>query len=226
MGVIRRLLRWAWRLGLAVLVLTVGAVMYFSDANLRKYGAGRGLEEPVDVVLVLGGGMDGDGLISFSSRRRVRVAVALLQAERTHWLILSGGGPEPGKGPKEGDLMRAFAISLGAAPERLLVEPVASSTFENLRFGFSLARARGLERMAILTDAFHLERARHLAAYFGQPDVGLVAVDGLRFAGPADRVWSILREAMAWWFNLAKVAGWEALDAAGVSLTERAGIIR
>jgi uncharacterized SAM-binding protein YcdF (DUF218 family) len=226
MGVIRRLVRWAWRLGLIVLALTVGAVMYFSDANLRKHGAGRSLEEPVDVVLVLGGGRDGDGLISFSSRRRVRVALALLEAGRTRWLIFSGGGRAGGGAPKEGDLMRDFAVSLGAAPERLLVEPGAASTFENLRFGFSLARSRGLERMAILTDAFHLERARRLAAYFGQPDAGLVAVDGLRFDGPEDRVWSILREALAWWFNLAKVAGWEALDAAGFGAAERAELIR
>jgi hypothetical protein len=77
-----------------------------------------------------------------------------------------------------------------------------------------------------VTDAFHLERARRLAAYLGHPDVGLVSVDGLSLAGPGDRVWSILREALAWWYNAAKIAGWEVLGSAGFSTRERAELIR
>ena len=80
MGVILRLVKWALRLGVAVLALTAGAVMYFSDANLRLYGGGRALEAPVDAILVLGGGIDGDWVLGYSSRRRVVVAVALLTA--------------------------------------------------------------------------------------------------------------------------------------------------
>jgi uncharacterized SAM-binding protein YcdF (DUF218 family) len=226
MGVIGRLLRRALWTGVAVLALTTGAVLYLSDANMRAYGDGRGLDEPVDVVLVLGGGHDGDGLISYSSRRRARVAVALLEAGLAHQLIFSGGS-RPGTGvPAEADLMRDFALGLGAPPDRLLTEPEAGSTFENLRFGLAQAKALGAERLAIVTDAFHLERARRLAAYLGHSDVGLVSVDGLRLAGPGDRVWSILREALAWWYNAAKIAGWEVLGSAGFSTSERAELIR
>jgi len=226
MGVIGRLLKWGLRLGLAVLALTIGAVMYFSSANLQTYGGGRTLAAPVDAILVLGAGIDGDGVLGYSSRRRVAVAVALLRTGRASWLIFSGyaGGPHPGV--PAGELMRLHAITLGAPEVALIAEPASATTFENIRFGFALAERRGFEDVAILTDAFHLERARWLAGYFGRPDAGLVATGGLERDGDANRVWSIVREALAWWYNLAKIAGWEALAATGMDENARQELIR
>ncbi|MFQ5564915.1 MAG: YdcF family protein [Paracoccaceae bacterium] len=226
MGVIRGLVKWGLRLAVAVLALTAAAVAYFSDANLRLYGGGRGLVAPVDAILVLGGGVDADGVLGYSSRRRVAVAVALLEAGRTRKLIFSGGPEWQHPEYTAAGLMRVHAIALGAPPEALLTEVRSSSTFENLRFGFALAEDRGLGKLAILTDAFHLERARMLADYFGYSDVALAAVRGLEFESTAARVWGTLREAMAWWYNLAKVAAWEVLGAAGLDADARGELIR
>jgi uncharacterized SAM-binding protein YcdF (DUF218 family) len=226
MGMIGGLLKWGLRLAIAALALTAGAVLYFSDANLRLYGQGRGLEAPVDAILVLGGGIDGDGVPSYSSRRRVAMAVALLRAGRARNLIFSGG-PEWAR--PEGTAaaqMRNHAIALGAPAEVLFMEDRSVSTFENLRFGFALAEQQGFTDPALLTDAFHLERARRLAGYFGHPDARLVAASGLELDGIDNRVWSILREAMAWWLNLAKVGGWELLAAAGIDTDARRELIR
>jgi uncharacterized SAM-binding protein YcdF (DUF218 family) len=226
MGVILRLVKWALRLGVAVLALTVGAVLYFSDANLRLYGQGRALETPVDAILVLGGGIDGDWVLGYSSRRRVEVAVALLKARRARNLIFLGGPDWMHPDFTAAQLMRQHAIGLGAPPDVLFTEDHSISTFENLRFGFALAEQEGYEDLAILTDAFHLERARVLSGYFGHPDVALAAVRGLEYDGIANRFWSIVREAMAWWFNLAKVAGWEVLASVGMDVDARQGLIR
>jgi len=226
MGMIRRLLKWGLRLGVLVLALTAGAVMYFSITNLQTHGGGRALAAPVDAILVLGGGVDGDGVLGYSSRRRVAVAVALLKAGRTEWLIFSGQDGPYHPGAPAGALMRDHALALGAPAAALIVEAVAATTFENLRFSFALARERGFDRLAIATDAFHLERAAALAGYFGQPDIGLVAVAGLDRDSIDSRVWSILREALAWWHNLTKVAGWEVLGAAGMDEGARQELIR
>ena len=146
MGVIFRLVKWGLRLAVAVVALTAAAVMYFSDANLRLYGAGRGLAAPSDAILVLGGGVDGDGVLGYSSRRRVAVAVALLEAGRARRLIFSGGPEWARSGFTAAELMRAHAIALGAPPDALLTEARSSSTFENLRFGFALACHRYASR--------------------------------------------------------------------------------
>jgi hypothetical protein len=83
-----------------------------------------------------------------------------------------------------------------------------------------------MQKIALLTDAYHLERARWLAAFFGRPDVELVATDGLRFDTVGNRVWAILREALAWWYNLGKVAAWEALAVVGLDPAERGELVR
>ena len=223
MGVARRLARLGALAAAVVLVLTVAAVLYFSDRNLRLHGGGRSLDEPVDAVLVLGGGVDPDGVPAYSTRRRVAGAVALLEAGRARNIILSGGG---GPGATMAERMRRYAVSIGAPREVLITETRANSTFENLRFGLPQAKAHGFERLAILTDAFHLERARWLAAYFGHDDIGLVAVAGLGHESWLVRSWIILREALAWWYNLAKVAAWEILGAAGLDAQERRRWVR
>lgn len=226
MRVIVRLVRWGLRLCVAALVVTVAAVLYFSDANWRAYGQGRAVERPVDAILVLGGGVDPDFVPGYSSRRRIAAAVALLESGLTKHLIFLGG---PRAIPLEltgGALMRDHALALGAPAEALLVETSSISTFENLRFGFAIAEARGFSRLALLTDSFHLERARNLAAYFGRPEIGLVAASGLEYDNIAVRVWTILREALAWWYNLAKVATWEAMAMAGVDVETREALIR
>ncbi len=220
------MLRWCLGSFLVVLILTIGAVMYFSWANLRDYGAGRVFEAPVDAIVVLGGGVDGDGVLGYSSRRRVRGAVRLLLAGQARYLIFTGGPEWKPQNFTVAGLMRAHALVLGAPPEALLTESRSFSTFGDLRLGFALAKRRGFENLAILTDAFHLERARHLSSYFGQPDVVLVAVAGLEYDGDPNRVWSIVREAMAWWFNLAKVSAREFLAVVGVDVDARRELIR
>ena len=226
MGVILGWIRRALVLGLAVLLTTVAAVMYSSDANMARHGNGAGLDRPVDAILVLGGGIDGDGVLGYSSRRRVRAAVELAQAGKAGALILAGGSPSPGYAPSAAELMRDYAIGIGADPATLFLEPKSVSTFENLRFGFALAEAQGLGRLALASDAYHIERARLLAWYFGRAEIGLVAVYGLAYDSPGERAWSILREALAWWYNLAKVAGWEALGAVGYGPEERGALIQ
>lgn len=220
MGVVGRLAKRATGVGLAVLAMTLAAVMYASDRNLHEHGNGRALAQPVDAIIVLGSGTDGDGVLGYSSRRRVATAVQLLEAGAARRLILTGGslGSET---PPIAVLMKEHALGLGVAAEALLVETRSRTTFENLRFSFEIAEAEGFERLAVATDAFHLERAEWLADYFGRPGIGLVAVPGLDREPYPIRIWMILREAAAWWFNLGKVIGWEALGAAGLDAEAR-----
>lgn len=225
MGVVGRLAKWAAGLGAAALAITVAAVLYASERNMQDHGNGRGLARPVDAIIVLGSGTDGDGVLGYSARRRVAAAVQLLKAGQARKLILSGGIIES-EMPPIAAVMQEHAIGLGAPAETLLVETRSRTTFENLRFSFEIAETEGLERLGIVTDAFHLERAEWLAGYFGRPGIGLVAVPGLEREPHAIRIWMVLREATAWWFNLGKVIGWEALASVGVELEARQEWIR
>lgn len=226
MGVIWRRLRRLLLLGLAVWALTAAAVLWLSERTLDRHADGRSIEAPVDAAVVLGGGVDGDGVLSYSTRRRVRSAVRALQEGRTERLIFSGQRPNPWAPHSTAEMMRRFALALGAAEDRLLVEERASTTFENLRFSFAMAESRRLERLALATDAYHMARARALAGYFGRDGVEVIAADGLAYDDDGARVWAIVRESMAWWYNLWKVGAWEAMAALGLDEHARRAVVR
>ncbi len=224
----RRFWRWVRIPVLALLVVfgaTLAAVQVASDRVLEAHRDGKGMPE-VDAIIVLGSGVDGDGRLAYSSRRRVEAAVRAYLDGRASAIIMTGGmGPwHPGR--TGADLMREFAVELGADPADIVLEESSTTTFENLRFSFEIAEERGFERLALASDAYHLTRGRALAAYLGKPDLPLVAAFGLRRESSRDRTWAIIRETLSWWYNLYKVVAWEILTLSGYDEAERGQMVR
>jgi len=217
-----RLIRLAARALAILLVLTLLGVMTATEA-MRP---GAAPPAPVDALIVLGAGVEGDGRLAYASRRRTEAAVRLLASGKAEAAILTGGPGQYHPTTPAALLMRDFALSLGADPGRLIVEPLAVSTFENLRFSLALAEARGFSRLALLSDPFHLPRAAALAAWYGHGDIVLVAAPGFATEWWPHRLVTLTREALAWWLNLARVAGWEGLGLIGVPAETRARLIR
>lgn len=226
MGVILRLLLVLAGLGVVVFFATLGAVIVTTAQAREDHLLGKSLQEPVDVILVLGAGMDPDGIISFSSRRRVYAAVQMLEEGKAAYLMFTGAAGPAQARISMGGLMRDLAIEEGADPARLLAEGQSISTFQNLLFSYPVIEAHGFTRIALLTDSFHLPRAAALSGFFGKPDVALIAAPGLDYEHWAPRYWTFVRETLAWWLNVLKVTGWWALDTFGVSEAERTALIR
>src|SRR5207248_1491109 len=74
-------------------------------------------------------------------------------------LLLSGGGRS---GRPEAVVMAHLAVALGVAEERLLLEPDSRDTLANAFNSAALLRARGLRSVVLVSDAYHLPRARML----------------------------------------------------------------
>lgn len=219
------LLRGLVRLGLGVLLATlVAAVLASGWMRLTREGPGT-LAEPVDAAIVLGASVSRDGYPGLDTHRRVRMGVALLEAGLAGRLILSGGGPAD-KPQADAVVMRAHALRLGADPDRLLIEPRSTTTFENLRFSFAIAEREGLDQLALVSDGYHLTRAWALAAWHRRADVSLVAARGFGGEWWPHRLVTFTREALAWWYNLAKIAAWEGMAAADIPEETRARWVR
>lgn len=211
--------------GAAVLLLTAVAVVAAAILMQQRHGAGRSFDVPVDAAIVLGGGVDPDVMLHYSTRRRVAVGVALLRAGLADRLVVSGGRVYDSD-VAAADLMRDYALSLGAPAAAILVEGDSASTFENIRFSFALARQAGFQRLAIVTDSSHLSRAYALACYFGACDVELVAVPEFRSAHWTEIVRSIGRETLAWWYNMGKAVSWSFMKRPGVPEGRRERLVR
>ncbi|MFO1118763.1 MAG: YdcF family protein [Rhodospirillales bacterium] len=77
--------------------------------------------------------------------------------------------------------MREMAVALGVAPGAIVIEDQARNTFENAAGAGRIMRRHGWRHVVLVTDGFHLPRARYVLARLGLT----VAVDGVpRPAGP------------------------------------------
>lgn len=208
-------------LGAAVLALTMAAVVVASVEMRARHVAGASITEPVNALIVLGHGIDADFVPTYPSRRRAEAAALLLIDGRAGAAIFTGqlgGFDAPMSG---GQTMADRAEAIGAPPSAIIVEHEARTTFENLRFSYAIGDRLGFESYALVSDPYHLARAWALSAYLGRPDVGLVAAETTSKARPWPAWNEVLREALAWWYNFAKVIAWEALGLAGIDPADR-----
>ncbi len=120
---------------------------------------------PAEAIVVLGGGVSPDGMLSASSLRRALQGIMLYRQGLAPLLVFLGpGSPE---GPVEADTRAALAHQLGVAPAAILTETGARTTREEAIRVAALLRPRGIRRMLLVTDAHHLRRAQPLFAHVG-----------------------------------------------------------
>lgn len=223
MGIIRWVRR-AVILSVIVFLVTAGLVIASAIWMDRKHGLKAGFDTPLDVVLVLSGGIDPDHVLSFSTRRRVHGAVWLLKQGHTKRVILSGGRIKP-KRPIIAEKMRELALEMGADPATLIVERNSRTTWENLRFSYDLIDTETDTRVGLLTDPSHLVRAQVLNAYLDGPQIVLIAAPAQFLTSRPVQAVEFSREALAWWYNLGKIVAWEGLGWIGFSDDERGSLI-
>lgn len=139
---------------------------------------------------VLPGGEPGSAL-----RARVERAVALFHEGLAPLLVLSGGvGAHP---PSEAQVMREVATALGVPEEACVLEERSRSTRENARYTSELLRARGITDVVVVSDAYHLFRARRSFRLEGfEVRTVAAALDG-RNVSLVDRARWTIREALA-----------------------------
>ena len=122
-----------------------------------------------DYYLTLGALVNPDGQPSAALAARCDAA---LNANPESRAILCGGqgGDEP---RTEAEAMRDYMTAHGADPARLILEDASSTTIENI------ANAKKLlpedAAVAVITNDYHLARARRLLAHAGLGDAGVPA---------------------------------------------------
>lgn len=218
-----RLLRRLVYLGIAALGLTIVAVLIATYWAMDRFSPLRDFDQKLDAIVVLSAGIEPDGILGFSSRRRIRTAVLLLQNGATDRLILSGG--PIAENVNISRYMFDFAIEIGAPAHAIELEDRSRTTWENLRYSYTLLKRQDYQRIGLLTDASHLPRALVLDAYLG--DSSLIPISSLgQFKNSrSQRIGEVVREALAWWYNLGKIVAWEVTGWFGWSEEDRGELI-
>lgn len=183
-----------WRRRVAALCLVIVAIPLAVQAALgiwsRPWTYGATTVPPRRVALVYGAGIYRDGRLGLMLQDRVETAVDLYREGRVQRLLMSGDNryvehDEPGR-------MRDHALTLGVPPEAIQNDYGGRRTYD------SCYRARyifGLDRVVLVTQAFHLPRAILICRSLGLDAVG-VAADRLSYP-PLALAWALGREALA-----------------------------
>lgn len=186
----RRHMGWAriWRLfGLG------GVALFFASAFtplpnlLSRWLRTPSQRKPAEAIVVLGGGIQPDGVLSNSSMRRAVHGIVLQRKGLSSLLVFSG--PALDAGPAEAEVRAELARDLGVSPEVILTEAGARTTREEAVRTGALLRARGVRRILLVTDSHHMMRARGLFERVGFEVLAAPADDfSTRASGPWGRV--------------------------------------
>jgi len=165
---------WLWRVCLG---LTCAGLVYFCLVEIPIIKNARTDPEPERPYLIVLGAAVYQDQPSLTLVRRLEGAKAYLEQYPESVAVVTGG-MGPGETITEAQAMRDWLVANGIPDERILQEPKATSTQENLAFSFALIRERGDEpdgNVAIVSSAYHLFRAKSMAARQGVEAVGVAA---------------------------------------------------
>jgi len=141
-------------------------------------------------VLVLGGGVGlgpGDRVIVTEAGDRAVLAARLWRAGATRILVATGPVKlRPDRPPaRYGDVERRLWVELGVSREAVVALNGPRTTSEEVRAFARLVRERGWRRIAVLSSAWHLRRARRLCARAGL-EAAMLPADFLGIADVRD----------------------------------------
>jgi len=159
-------------------ICAVTLVLACFEAVILAHGEREYDTEPVDAVIVLGAGVNGESP-SAALRTRIHTARAYMDLHPDIPVVLSGGQGE-GEYITEAECMRRELIWGNEAwSERLLLEERSTSTAENFAFSKELLQAHGIDTdtavIGVVTNDFHIFRVELIAARAELTTVGIPA---------------------------------------------------
>ena len=164
-----------------IFLVSIGAVFLLLacvEAMVLSYGEEDGSARAVDAVIVLGAGVNGE-TPSVALGTRIQAAAQYMALHPDVPVVLSGGQGS-GETISEAECMYRALTGSGAAGEaRLLLEDRSASTAENFAFSKAVLEEAGIDTdtavIAVVTNDFHLFRARLIAQREGLTTVGVPA---------------------------------------------------
>lgn len=168
---------WLYRLFLAGTALMLVLLASIEAAVIFR-GEADNSAIPVDAVIVLGAGVNGE-TPSAALRSRIDAAAAYLEQHPDVPVVLSGGQGSGERISEAEAMRRALWTEDGAENARYLLEDRSTSTAENFKFSKALLEEWGLDTdtavIAVVTNDFHCFRSHMIARRQGLHIVDVLA---------------------------------------------------
>ena len=175
--------------------LALALLLFLAAETPILYTALTAGKSDAPYVIVLGAAVYGE-TPSISVRHRCDRASEHLDSNPNAVAVVSGGQGE-GEDISEAEAMRRYLADKGVTQGRILMEDRSTSTWENLTFSKQIIEESGGDpsRVAVVSSAYHLYRAKRMAAALGMAAEGLASSDGF----PVYMAGMYIREALAVW---------------------------
>lgn len=169
-------IRRRWRRALiAVSVILAVGLGCFLAAEIPVIAGARTEEDPeADYLVVMGAGLIGLEP-SLSLRDRLEAARDYLN-EYPEAVAIVSGSQGPNEMASEASVMKRWLAEAGIAPERIVLEEQAGSTYENVLYSLALIEELGGDpggRVAFVSSEYHLYRTRLIAEELGCEPLGV-----------------------------------------------------
>ncbi len=119
-----------------------------------------------NAVIVLGARVNYNEHLNPCLVARVEHGANLIRSGLAKFLIVSGGN-DVEDGANEASAMRDMALNAGISSEQIILEPKATSTFENLLFSQAILKQRKLKSVIVVSEPYHMPRAAMIARKLG-----------------------------------------------------------
>jgi len=163
---------------------------------------------PADAIVILGAPLRPDGQLSPVAEERVRAGVALWERGLAPVICVVGGHCPRGHrdDPAEAEGMARWVRAMGVPERAIRVDRRSTSTFTNALRAAELLHPEGRRRVWLVTQPFHLRRARFYFRRAGFEPLGWHIDGSLQYKDPARALRWITREYGAWVLALYKTS--------------------
>ncbi|MFY0519169.1 YdcF family protein [Lysinibacillus sp. UGB7] len=154
-----------WTMRVTILLLCIGGVTYIWLGQEMRRGAQPVANGTATYMIVLGAKVKPDGVPSLSLKNRLEESIEYL-TKYPHVKVIVSGGQGSDEDRTEASVMLDYLVKRGIPAERILLEDQSTSTYENLLFSRELL-PEGTKHITIVSNDFHLQRAKYLAKSLG-----------------------------------------------------------
>jgi uncharacterized SAM-binding protein YcdF (DUF218 family) len=139
--------------------LTLAALLVYFTMQVRRHAA-RDDPHPADVIVILGAA-EYRGRPSPVLKARLDHGLELWRRKLAPRILTTGGA---GGDPifTEGEVGRTYLIRNNVPPEAIIVEPEGSTTAQSVAAAGEIMRRMGLRSCLVVTDGYHMFRARKM----------------------------------------------------------------
>lgn len=152
--------------------------------------------ESADVIVILGAGLNEEGHAGYALTRRATHAANLYHQGYADMIICTGGVAD-NQTRSEADGCFDVLVSHAVPESAILIETESASTEENALFVEPILEAHNFESIIIVSDSYHVFRARYIFQSIGIDTISLSPVSSALIRGYPTYESSVIREILA-----------------------------